>query len=219
MGQAPPSREPSPEPTWAFETRAWARGARAVAGVDEAGRGPLAGPVVAAAVILDPDRPVPGVADSKVLSPARRETLFDEIHAHARAVGVAAVDHTEIDRINILQATLRAMARAVANLSEAPDFLQPDYLLIDALTLPDAPFPQEGIVKGDALSVSIAAASIIAKVTRDRMMAELDGRYPGYGFALHKGYPTDAHRRAIRRLGPCPVHRMTFRGVAPAAAP
>ncbi len=218
MGQAPssrgPSRELTREPTWEFEARAWARGARAVAGVDEAGRGPLAGPVVAAAVILDPDLAIPGVADSKTLSPARRERLFDDIRTRARAVGVAAVDHAEIDRINILQATLRAMARAVERLPEVPD-----YLLLDALTLPDAPFPQEGIVKGDARSVSIAAASIVAKVTRDRMMRELDGRYPGYGFAVHKGYPTEAHRQAIRRLGPCPVHRMSFRGVAPEARP
>jgi ribonuclease HII len=200
MGQAPP--------TWQFESAAWARGARAVAGIDEAGRGPLAGPVVAAAVILDPGQPVPGVADSKILSPARREQLFGEIHRNARAVGVGLAPHDEIDRVNILQATLRAMTRAVQNLGA-----DPDYLLIDALTLPDVPFPQEGIVRGDSLSVSIAAASIVAKVTRDRLMVEIDGRYPGYGFAAHKGYPTAAHKGAIDRLGPCPIHRRTFRGV------
>lgn len=200
MGQAPPS--------WQFEAAAWVRGARAVAGLDEAGRGPLAGPVVAAAVILDPDRPVPGVADSKTLSPARREALFADIHRNARAVGLGIVPHDEIDRINILQATLRAMTRAVADLGTAPD-----YLLIDALTLPGVPLPQDGIVRGDGRSVSIAAASIVAKVTRDRLMADLDRAYPGYGFAVHKGYPTAAHRRAIERLGPCPVHRRSFRGV------
>jgi len=216
MGQAPP--------TWQFESGAWARGARAVAGIDEAGRGPLAGPVVAAAVILDPEKPVPGVADSKTLSPARREHLFGEIHRNARAVGVGFAPHDEIDRINILQATLRAMTRAVADLSAAGG-AAPDYLLIDALTLPDVPFPQEGIVRGDSLSVSIAAASIVAKVTRDRLMVAMDRRYPGYGFALHKGYPTAAHRSAIERLGPCPVHRLSFRGVpsgrgvAPEVAP
>jgi ribonuclease HII len=202
MGQAPPS--------WQFEAAARARGARAVAGVDEAGRGPLAGPVVAAAVILDPDRPVPGVADSKTLSPARREALFGDIHENARAVGVGIVPHDEIDRINILQATLKAMTRAVADLGIAPD-----HLLIDALTLPNVPLPQDGIVRGDGKSVSIAAASIVAKVTRDRLMADLDRAYPGYGFAVHKGYPTAAHREAIGRLGPCPVHRRSFRGVSP----
>jgi len=202
MGQTPP--------TWQFEAAAWGRGARAVAGVDEAGRGPLAGPVVAAAVILDPDRPVRGVADSKTLSPARRERLFGEIHERARAVGVGIVSHGEIDRINILQATLRAMTRAVEELTAAPD-----YLLIDALTLPAVALPQEGIVRGDGRSVSIAAASIVAKVTRDRLMADLDRAYPGYGFAVHKGYPTAAHRSALARLGPCPVHRRSFRGVPP----
>lgn len=215
MGQAPP--------TWQFETGAWARGARAVAGLDEAGRGPLAGPVVAAAVILDPGRPIPGVADSKTLSPARREHLFGEIHRTARAVGVGFASHAEIDRVNILQATLRAMTRAVANLSAgagaAPGQGVPDYLLIDALRLPDVALPQEGIVRGDGRSVSIAAASIVAKVTRDRLMVAIDRRYPGYGFAIHKGYPTAAHRRAIDRLGPCPVHRRSFRGVGPEAAP
>jgi ribonuclease HII len=203
-----------PAPDWGFEARAGRHGARAVAGVDEAGRGPLAGPVVAAAVILAPERPVPGVADSKVLSPARRERLYDAIRSAARAVGVGIVAPDEIDRVNILQATIRAMTAAVNNL-RAPDGdgVAADYLLIDALTLPDVPLPQDGIVRGDGRSVSIAAASIIAKVTRDRLMVDMDRRYPGYGFAVHKGYPTRDHRSALVRLGPCPEHRRSFRGV------
>jgi len=206
-------------PTWEFERRAFGRGARAVAGVDEAGRGPLAGPVVAAAVILDPDAPIDGLNDSKLLSPARREHLYGQIRARARAVGVGVVPPAEIDRVNILQATLRAMAEAVAGLSTASPGCPADHLLIDALTLPGVSLAQDGIVKGDQKSVSIAAASIIAKVTRDRLMASLDARYPGYGFAVHKGYPTAAHREALRRLGPCPIHRRTFRGVVAEAAP
>jgi ribonuclease HII len=201
-------------PTWEYETRARERGARAVAGVDEAGRGPLAGPVVAAAVILDPDDPIDGLADSKLLSPARRARLFEIIQSRARAVGVGLVPPGEIDRINILQATLRAMGQAVDALAGRGGAA--DHLLIDALTLPGRPLPQEGIVKGDRKSVSIAAASIIAKVTRDRIMDDLDARHPGYGFAVHKGYPTAAHREALMRLGPSPVHRRSFRGVTPA---
>jgi ribonuclease HII len=191
-------------PTWDYEARARRSGARAVAGVDEAGRGPLAGPVVAAAVVLDPD-------DSKLLSPRRRDRLFDAIRDRARAVGVGIVSPETIDRINILQATLLAMREAVDALEACG--LCADHLLLDALTLPDMTVPQDGIVKGDQKSVSIAAASIIAKVTRDRMMVELDARYPGYGFAVHKGYPTAVHREALARLGPSPVHRRSFRGV------
>jgi ribonuclease HII len=200
-------------PTWEFERRACGRGARAVAGIDEAGRGPLAGPVVAAAVILDPQDPIDGLNDSKRLSPARREHLFGQIQSRARAVGVGIVAPAEIDRINILQATLKAMTEAVAALPRASPGLAPDHLLIDALTLPEVSLPQDGIVGGDGRCVSIAAASIVAKVTRDRLMASLDARYPGYGFAVHKGYPTAAHREALRRLGPCPIHRRSFRGV------
>jgi len=201
------------EDRWHYEQRAWRRGADAVAGVDEAGRGPLAGPVVAAAVVLRRDDPIEGLNDSKVLSPRRREVLFQEIQRRARAVGVGIVDHAEIDRINILQATLKAMAEAVAALGAGEEDLAADYLLIDALTLPGLMVPQDGIVKGDAKSASIGAASIVAKVTRDRIMEAYDKRYPGYGFAGHKGYPTRDHKEAIRRLGPTPIHRRTFRGV------
>jgi len=206
MGQAP---------TLEFEARARRRGARAVAGVDEAGRGPLAGPVVAAAVILDPDDPIAGVNDSKKLSPKRREALFAQIRTRARAVGVGIVPADEIDRAGILPATRRAMTEAVAALAAAGDGIAADHLLIDALTLPDVPLPQDGIIRGDQKSASIAAASIVAKVTRDRLMAELDARHPGYGFLVHKGYPTRDHREAIRRLGPSAVHRRSFRGVGP----
>jgi len=171
---------------------------------------------VAAAVILDPDDPIDGLADSKLLSPARRARLFEIIQSRARAVGVGLVPPGEIDRINILQATLRAMGQAVDALAGRGGAA--DHLLIDALTLPGRPLPQEGIVKGDRKSVSIAAASIIAKVTRDRIMDDLDARHPGYGFAVHKGYPTAAHREALMRLGPSPVHRRSFRGVTPAGA-
>ncbi|MDH5528152.1 MAG: ribonuclease HII [Nitrospirota bacterium] len=198
-------------PLWEFERRAWQRGARAIAGVDEAGRGPLAGPVVAAAVILDENDPIDGLNDSKQLSEKKRERLFAEIHTRARSVGVGIVSPAEIDRINILQATLRAMTLAVESLPVGG--VNADLLLIDALTLPGVPLPQEGIIGGDAKSASIAAASIIAKVTRDRMMLEFEAEYPGYGFAGHKGYPTRAHKEAIVRLGPSPIHRRTFRGV------
>ncbi len=193
---------------WTFERRARARGFLAVAGVDEAGRGPLAGPVVSAAVILPSDFPVEGVADSKKLSPARRDGLFDEIRRHASGVAVAAVDAGEIDRINILRAALKSMAMAVDGLETAADFL-----LVDGDRPAPHQCPQETIVGGDGLSISIAAASIVAKVTRDRLMAEYDARYPDYGFARHKGYGTAAHREAIRRSGPCPLHRRTFKGV------
>ncbi|MFQ5508008.1 MAG: ribonuclease HII [Leptospirillia bacterium] len=200
-------------PLWEFERRARQQGARAIAGIDEAGRGPLAGPVVAAAVILDADDPIDGLNDSKKLTPRTRERLFGEIHSRAVAVGVGIVGPDEIDRINILQATLRAMRQAVDLLPAAGPDAEPDHLLIDALTLPGLPIPQQGIIKGDARSASIAAASIIAKVTRDRMMAAYDDEYPGYGFAGHKGYPTAAHKEAIRRLGTSPIHRLSFRGV------
>jgi ribonuclease HII len=193
---------------WTFERRARARGFLAVAGVDEAGRGPLAGPVVSAAVILPSGFPVEGVADSKKLTPARRECLFDEIRRHAACVAVGVVDAEEIDRINILQAALKSMAIAVDGLAKAADFL-----LVDGNRPAPHPCPQETIVGGDGRSISIAAASIVAKVTRDRMMAEYDARYPDYGFAKHKGYGTAAHREAIRRSGPCPIHRRTFKGV------
>ncbi len=176
-----------------------------VAGVDEAGRGPLAGPVIAAAVILDPARPIEGLDDSKRLAPDTRERLAAAIRARALAwaVGRAGVD--EIDRHNVLQATLLAMARAVAGLRP-----RPDYALVDGDRWPPLPCPGETVVGGDAREPAIAAASILAKTVRDAEMVALDRRFPGYGFAAHKGYATPAHLEALRRLGPCPAHRRSF---------
>jgi len=187
------------------------RGFRSIAGVDEAGRGPLAGPVVAAAVILDRARPVRGIDDSKSLPAGVREALFDRITRSARAWAVGAADPGEIDRINILRASLLAMRRAVLALSELPDCL-----LVDGRDGIDFPVYQKAIIRGDALSLSIGAASIVAKVTRDRLMEEMHRRWPAYNFARHKGYPTPEHLEALRRHGPCPIHRLTFRGVLPA---
>jgi ribonuclease HII len=200
--------EQHPHDTLAFEQRARSRGYRLIAGIDEAGRGALAGPVVAAAVILPAGVRIDGVDDSKKLSPEKREHLFDVIMAQALRVGVGMAGHKVIDRINILQATRLAMQEAVGKLSPPPD-----YLLIDGITTIASPLPQKTIVKGDVLSLSIAAASIIAKVSRDRLMRELDQKYPGYGFAGHKGYGSADHMEAIRRLGPSPVHRLSFGGV------
>ena len=180
-----------------------------VAGVDEAGRGPLAGPVVAAAVILDDQRPIAGLADSKKLSPARREALFDEIRAHALCFSIAEASVEEIDRLNILQATLLAMRRAVQGLR-----LKPVMVLVDGNRLPVLDVPAEAIVKGDARVQAISAASILAKVHRDRWCAQLHERYPQYGFAGHKGYGTAAHMAALRTHGACPEHRRTFAPVA-----
>jgi ribonuclease HII len=194
---------------WAFERRLRKAEYRCIAGVDEAGRGPLAGPVVSAAVILPPDCAIPGLDDSKKLSPGRREALFDEIQATALAVGVARVDAAEIDRLNIHQASLLSMRLAVTELDPCAD-----YLLIDGkFTLTDTPAPQEALIKGDARSASIAAASIIAKVSRDRLMLRYHETYPHFGFHRHKGYPTKAHKAAIAEHGPCPLHRRSFRGV------
>ena len=186
----------------------------APAGVDEAGRGPLAGPVVAAAVILPPDYRNPLICDSKKLSPARRERAFSLIHEEAAACAVAFASPEEIDKINILQASLLAMRRAVEALPLPPDFLFVDgnhRIPCDRRIL--CGLFQEPLIGGDRRCLSVAAASILAKVTRDRIMAEFDLEYPGYGFADHKGYPTLKHFEAIRRLGPCPIHRRTFRGV------
>lgn len=191
-----------------FEQQARSNGFRLVAGIDEAGRGPLAGPVVAAAVILPAGLLIKGVDDSKKLSPDMRERLFDTIMSRALSVGIGMGSPQLIDRINILQATRHAMREAVEQL--AP---QPDFILIDGISTIDSPTPQKTIKKGDSLSISIAAASIIAKVTRDRLMRELDGVHPGYGFSGHKGYGSALHLDAIRRLGPSPVHRLTFGGV------
>lgn len=191
-----------------FERQAYRNGFRLAAGIDEAGRGPLAGPVVAAAVILPEGLLIKGVNDSKRLSPDTRERLFDTIMSQALSVGVGMGSAELIDRINILQATRHAMLEAVSQLDP-----QPDYLLIDGISTINSPIPQKTIKKGDSLSLSIAAASIIAKVTRDRLMRELDTIHPGYGFSGHKGYGSALHLEAIRRLGPSPVHRLTFGGV------
>ena len=192
----------------AFEQHARSRGFCLIAGVDEAGRGPLAGPVVAAAVILPERLRITGVDDSKKLSPETRERLFDVINAQALAVGVGMGSPELIDRINILQATRHAMLEAVLALSP-----QPDFVLIDGITPIDTTIPQKTVKKGDSLSLSVAAASIVAKVTRDRLMRELDAIHPGYGFACHKGYGSAAHLKAIRQLGPSPIHRKSFGGV------
>jgi ribonuclease HII len=187
------------------ERRLWARGVERIAGVDEAGVGPLAGPVIAAAVILPAGSGIPGVNDSKRVAPARRLEVADLVRERALAWCIGRVDPMEIDRLNIFHATLEAMRRAVTGL-----VAEPQHVLVDARTIPSIPYPQEAIVKGDARCHAIAAASILAKTARDELMEEFDRNYPGYGFGTHKGYPTEAHRDAIRRLGPCPIHRMSF---------
>jgi len=191
-----------------FEMQALRQGYARIAGIDEAGRGPLAGPVVAAAVILPNGVDLPGVNDSKKLSPGKRDELYDLIMSSAAAVGVGSSDAGLIDAINILQATLAAMKLAVSMLT-----ISPDCLLIDGISKVPLSIPQKTIKKGDSLSLSIAAASIIAKVTRDRLMVEYEARFPGYGFSAHKGYGCASHLAAIAELGPCPIHRKTFRGV------
>ena len=191
---------------WDYEIKARDKGYGFVAGVDEAGRGPLAGPVVAAAVVLTPSAVLEGLDDSKKLSPAKREELFPKIQAMAH--GVAVVNPEVIDEINILQAARLAMKQAVEKILSAPDLL-----LIDGNQKIDSPIKQWVIVKGDAKSFSIAAASILAKVTRDRIMEDYHHLYPQYEFARHKGYGTQLHRELIAEHGPCPIHRRTFRGV------
>lgn len=176
-----------------------------VAGVDEAGRGPLAGPVIAGAVILDPDKPVHGLRDSKRLTAARRELLYEEIRDKALAWAVGRAEVDEIDQINILQASLCAMQRAVAALQPAAG-----YVLVDGNHCPVLPCPARAIVRGDSLVAAISAASIMAKVTRDREMIELDAQYPGYGLAQHKGYPSRLHMEALQRLGVLPIHRRSY---------
>ena len=180
-----------------------------VAGVDEVGRGPLAGDVVAAAVMLDPGRPIAGLADSKLLSEAQRERLYPLIIANARAWAVARASVEEIDRLNILHAALLAMTRAVTGLAT-----QPDFVYVDGNRCPKWHYSSEAVVKGDSRIAEIAAASIIAKVTRDRELVELDSRYPGYGLARHKGYPTREHLLALQQLGVTPIHRRSFAPVA-----
>jgi ribonuclease HII len=194
-------------PDFSLESALWQRGLPRIAGVDEAGRGCLAGPVVAAAVVLAPDARIDGLDDSKKLTPAAREVLFEAIVADALAVGIGQGSPAEIDTLNILNASLEAMRRAVQNLS-----LPPDHLLIDGnRPIADAPWSQDTIVKGDARSLSVAAASIVAKVTRDRLMVHLHDDYPEYGWAGHKGYPTASHYAALRTHGPSPHHRRSFR--------
>lgn len=196
-------------PDFSIEKLAWEDGYTCVAGVDEVGRGALAGPVVTAAVILDPECFPSGLDDSKKLSAKRRRLLAAEIEQCALAVAIGRIEADEIDRINILQATLKAMRAALDRLA-----LSPDYVLVDGNTpIPRWAGGQKTVVSGDARSLSIAAASIVAKVARDRLMAEFETEWPGYGFSAHAGYGTEAHRQAIERLGPCPIHRKTFRGV------
>lgn len=197
-----------------FECEARTRGFRRVAGVDEAGRGPLAGPVVAAAVILPRGCRLEGLRDSKLLSEGQRERLYAAIRRMARGIGVGVVEAKLIDERNIFEATRLAMAQAVRGLSPPPD-----YLLLDAMTLPMVPTEQRAVIKGDGLCLSIAAASVIAKVTRDRLMAEAHARFPEYGFLAHKGYGTAEHLRQLRRLGPCELHRRSFRPVREAGGP
>jgi ribonuclease HII len=208
-----PASAPAPPDRLRFERELLAEGRRWVAGVDEAGRGPLAGPVVAAAVMLPaamiraglpPE--LAGLNDSKQLTARQRDRLFDALRNRADIRhGVVRIEPAEIDRLNILRATHRAMAAALAALRPPPE-----HVLVDGLPVRSLPFPQTALVKGDARSFSIAAASVLAKVTRDRLMIAYDATYPGYGFARHKGYPTAAHRAALQRLGPCPIHRRSF---------
>lgn len=188
-----------------FERQCQSQGYKLIAGIDEVGRGPLAGPVVAAAVIFAEGVVIPGVNDSKKLSEAKREFLYDEIKAKALAIGVGMAEVELIDDINILNATYVAMKRAIESLS-----VQPDYILLDAVTLKDVEIPQKGIIKGDTLSHSIAAASIIAKVERDRLISSYDSIYPEYKFSKHKGYGTKEHMDCIRKLGLLPIHRRSF---------
>jgi len=192
-----------------FEDQARQSGYSSVAGVDEVGRGCLAGPVVAAACVLDPERPLPkGLNDSKKVPRARRDEIAGELRETCLAFAIGQVEADEIDRINILEATKKAMLLAIASLSRPAD-----YLLVDALSLKQSPLPQKAIIKGDSISASIAAASILAKVFRDTLMASYDQQYPLYGYADHFGYGTPAHLEALRKHGPCPLHRMTFRRV------
>lgn len=190
---------------WKYEHACYDDGFEIICGVDEAGRGPLAGPVCAAAVILPRDLEIEGLNDSKKLTEKRRELLYDIIVEKAIAYGIAFASEQEIDAINILQATFLAMRRALEALS-----VKPDMVLVDGNREPDLAMPLKTIVKGDSLSANIAAASILAKVTRDRFMLEQDALYPQYGFAIHKGYGTKAHYTALTNHGACPIHRLSF---------
>lgn len=190
---------------WEIEHSYFAKGMKLICGVDEAGRGPLAGPVCAAAVILPADLEIPGLNDSKKLSDKRRRELFPVIKEQALAYGIAFADHSEIDEINILQATFLAMERAIKLLN-----IQPDLVLIDGNRTKDFGIPAVPVIHGDGLSANIAAASVLAKVTRDDYMMEMAQNYPQYGFDIHKGYGTKAHYAALTEYGPCPIHRMSF---------
>ena len=201
------------DPDDAFECEAWTRGFRRVAGVDEAGRGPLAGPVVAAAVVLPRRCRLEGLRDSKLLSERQREHLYTRLLTAAVDIGVGVVDAGVIDELNILEATRLAMAQAVRHLAPCPD-----YLLLDAVVLPGIAVEQRAVIKGDRLCRSIAAASIVAKVLRDRLMSRAHARYPQYGFLAHKGYGTAEHLRQLQRYGPCDLHRRSFAPVREAAA-
>lgn len=192
-----------------FEEDARQKGYATIAGIDEAGRGPLAGPVLAAACIIPSDVYFVGINDSKKLLPKQREDLYEEITANTSvSYATGIVFHDEIDRVNIYQATIRAMLQAIASLTQVPDFL-----LVDGLNLPHPTLPAQKIIEGDALSQSIAAASVIAKVTRDRMMREYHQQWPEYGFDQHKGYSTQRHLEALSKFGPCPIHRRSFEPV------
>lgn len=190
---------------WEIEDGFFAEEVQTICGVDEAGRGPLAGPVCAAAVILPPHLQIPGLTDSKKLTDKKRRELFPIIQEQAIAYGIGFASEKEIDEINILQATFLAMERALSGLN-----IKPDLVLIDGNREKDFGLPVKTVVKGDSLSANIAAASILAKVSRDDVMLQMEETYPGYGFAIHKGYGTKAHYEALRTLGPCPIHRMTF---------
>ena len=192
-----------------YENKLWQAGKQNIAGIDEAGRGPLAGPVVAAAVVFDPDTElIDGVTDSKKITEKRREKLYDLIEQKAKAIGIGIVECDEVDKINILQATHKSMRMAIGRLK-----LKVDHILVDGRGIPDKIYPQTAIVGGDRICYSISAASIIAKVYRDRIMREMDTVFPGYGFANHKGYGTQQHLDAIIKLKPCPIHRKSFAGV------
>lgn len=192
-------------PDYSFELAARDAGYRHVCGIDEAGRGPLSGPVVAAACVLEPGTEIPGLNDSKKLTPKKRDLLYDLVIERATDFAVGFATPEEVDSINILNATMLAMRRAIAALK-----VSADYALVDGNCIRDYPIPARAIIKGDSLSMSVAAASILAKVTRDRLCLEDDWQYPMYGFAKHKGYGTAEHIAALRTYGPCPIHRKTF---------
>ena len=193
-----------------YESKLWQSGKLNIAGIDEAGRGPLAGPVIAAAVVFDPSTElIDGITDSKKISEKRREKLYELIQQQAKAIGIGIVEPAEIDRINILRATHKAMRQAIGRLK-----IKVDHILVDGRGLPGKIYPQTAIIGGDRICYSISAASIIAKVYRDRIMRDMDTVFPGYGFAKHKGYGTQQHRDAIKKLKPCPIHRRSFAGVS-----